>query len=229
MEMIKRFPMRNILIFGIVAAALRLILALCNPMQMLYQSGSLAGPVLLTLVTIVPLTLFFWVFWLRVTMPRMIWAGSLTAGIGGICSILFRIFQYSAVRRMYIGIPTQGGVQTGAFLMMLADLAVFAGIVLIGLTFMKNPQKKNSLGGLLALIGGCAGGLQMVLALLNSFVVRYAVAAMRLFNTLQTLLGVAAWALVVAFMILLFLGQPAPAPRPKAPGGSSPYDNIPHY
>lgn len=229
METVKRVPLRNILIFGVVATALHILAAFYNPYTSMLQDRSILLPVLVVIVTLLPLALFLWALWLRTTVPPLLRAGILTGAIGAAAAFVFQIFYYAAWINSIL--PGKHGV---AFmlrlcntLLNLSSAALYVGVLLMGVAFLRHPRMAVARGGLCGLIGGGLGCLAVFLTYFNFFP-RLGISS-RFNNGLLTLLTLAAWVLFLLLLISLLQTQPAPPPAAGGRPGPGPQDNVPHY
>ncbi len=219
MEKTKKFSMHKILIFGLASAALRMAATFYDSYSNIQFTQSLSHALLIVTITALPLSLFFWAFWMRVSIPPLLRFGALIAAVGASAQFLSQI--YYCYTNLFIMTQIKG-MRVAIYLCEGFGLLLAAGILFIGIAFLQNPHALFARGGISCIIGGAVGCLNQLLSL-SDILMRCGVSTFAI-STITALLEMASWTPLVIFLAILLSAQPSSA---SAQSGSRPQTSEP--
>ena len=218
MEQLRRIPMRTVLLLGMIAVGLYVLSGFYNYATPVVTRGSTAGPILISLVTILPLAAFYFWFFLRVTVPKLLQIGALVGGIGAVLLFLLRVYYLFTLKSLvYDGFGSGATLSSIAMVQSILSWALAAGALVMGVAFLKHPNPLYARLGLITIVGsGCSILLSMISTYLPMFF-----GGNPLF--LLALLHLVFWAPFFLLLLNLYRAQP-PAPPKTGTQWKSPYD-----
>lgn len=205
MEKTKKISMRNILIFGLASVVLKMATIFYDPFSSIQFTKSIVLPGLIVLITTLPLALFFWVFWTRVSIPPLLRIGALIAAVGASTQVFAQIYYCYTSLFMMTQIKS---MKVATYLCEGFAILLAAGILLIGIAFLQNPNVRFARGGISCIIGGIVGCLTQLL-LMSDFLLRCGVNTFTM-SAITALLDIATWIPLVIFLATLLSSGSTP-------------------